>query len=252
MTHRKATVLEKVRHGFFGRDGGVSDGIYTSLNCGYGSSDTREAVRENRTRVAGEMGVGHDDLLTVFQIHSPDVVEVTGTWDVLHPPKADAMVTKTRGIAVAVLAADCAPILFADADAGVVGAAHAGWKGALTGVAQATVEAMETLGAERKNIAAAVGPCIAQASYEVGPEFRDSFLATDPAFEVWFATGRDGRFQFDLTGFVASRLEATGIGAVERLDIDTYPEKNRQFSYRRATHREEPGYGRAVSAIVLD
>ncbi|MEQ9640198.1 MAG: peptidoglycan editing factor PgeF [Alphaproteobacteria bacterium] len=252
MKQHTAKALATVRHGFFGRDGGVSDGIYSSLNCGYGSSDAREAIHENRTRVAGAMGAAHDDLLTLYQVHSANVVEVTETWDVLHPPKADAVVTTTRGIALAVLAADCAPILFADAKAGVVGAAHAGWKGALDGVAQATVEAMVALGAERGNIAAAVGPCIAQPSYEVGPEFRERFLTVDPGHGQWFIAGQDGRFQFDLTGFVASRLDVTGIGAVERLDIDTYPEKNRQFSYRRATHRDEAGYGRAISAIVLD
>jgi hypothetical protein len=252
MIERKAAALARVRHGFYGRDGGVSGGIYRTLNCGYGSRDDRAAVHENRSRVAAALGVGHGALLTVHQVHSPTAIEVTQAWDVLRPPQADAMVTKVPGLALGVLAADCAPVLFADAEAGVVGAAHAGWKGALDGVLEATVAAMVRLGARAGHIAAAVGPCIAQASYEVGPEFRDRFLAADPGHGRWFAAGRDGRCQFDLAGFAASRLAAAGVGTVERLEIDTYPEDNRQFSYRRATHRNEPGYGRAISAVMLD
>jgi YfiH family protein len=252
MMVRTATALNGVRHGFFGRDGGVSTGIYETLNCGYGSRDERAAIRENRARAAARLGVTHDALLTVFQVHSAEVVEVTDAWDVLDPPRADAMVTTRKGLALGVLAADCAPVLFADAGAGVVGAAHAGWKGALDGVLQATVQAMVRLGARLEHIAAAIGPCIAQPSYEVGAEFRDRFLAADAGHARWFVAGNDGRWQFDLPGFAASRLAAAGIGAVQRLDIDTYPENNRQFSYRRATHRQEDGYGRAISAVVLE
>jgi YfiH family protein len=240
-----------IRHGFFGRDGGVSGGIYASLNCGYGSADAPEAVRENRSRVAAALGVGHEALLTVHQAHSAVAVAADAPWPARQPPRADAMVTRRPGLALGVLAADCAPVLFADAEAGVVGAAHAGWRGALDGVLSATVTAMTRLGARPERIAAAIGPCIGQASYEVGPEFRARFLAVDDGHERHFAAGDGGRFRFDLPGFVAARLAAAGLAAVTRLDIDTYPEKNRQFSYRRATHRGEPDYGRAISAIVL-
>lgn len=243
--------LGGVRHGFFTREGGVSGGIYASLNCGYGSDDRPDHVTENRARVAGAVEVAADALLTVYQVHSPGVVTVTETWRPEDAPKADAMVTDRPGIALGVLAADCAPVLFADAQAGVVGAAHAGWKGAIGGVVEATVAAMQELGAARTRIIAAIGPCIAQASYEVGAEFRARFVAEDATHERFFADGaRPDHYQFDLPGFVRSRLEGAGIAAVETVARDTYANET-LFSYRRTTHRGEPDYGRNLSVIAL-
>lgn len=243
--------LDGVRHGFFTREGGVSGGIYASLNCGFGSDDRAENVTENRARVAGAIDVAAEALLTVYQIHSPNVVTVTEAWQPDGAPKADAMVTDRPGVALGILAADCAPVLFADPKAGVIGAAHAGWKGAFGGVVEATVAAMQELGADRRRISAAIGPCIAQQSYEVGSEFRDRFIAMTETHDRFFADGeRSGHYQFDLPGFVRHRLDLAGIVAVETVARDTYADET-LFSYRRTTHRAEPDYGRNLSVIAL-
>jgi len=244
-----AEALGGVRHAFFTRQGGVSAGIYAALNCGFGSGDAREAVAQNRERARAALDASA--LNTVHQVHGVVVVEVDAVWDPLQAPKADAMVTRTPGVALAALAADCAPVLFADPRAGVVASAHAGWRGALAGVTDAAVAAMERLGARRADIRAAVGPCIAQASYEVGPELRAAFekMGSDPIF---FAANAAGRFQFDLKGYVAARLRAAGLAEVEVLPVDTYADAARCFSYRRATHRGEPDYGRLLSCVALD
>lgn len=245
-------VLTHIRHGFFTREGGVSRGIYASLNCGYGSDDNRDHVSENRARVAAKLSVERDKLLTVHQIHSPNVIRVTKPWTPDTAPQADAMVTAVPGIALGVLAADCAPVLFADKKAHIIGAAHAGWKGAFGGVLEATVDAMVELGAERSDIAAAIGPCISKDFYEVGPEFRDRFVERDPANEKWFEPSANaGRFMFDLAGYAEARLEATDIGTVSVLGHCTYQDQKRFFSYRRTTHRGETDYGRQISAIML-
>ena len=244
--------LPGIRHGFFGRRGGVSRGIYDSLNCGPGSKDDPAAVAENRARVASALAVEPANLLSAFQVHSADACIVERAWTVADRPKLDAMVTQRPGIALGVLAADCGPVLFADAQAGVIGAAHAGWKGALGGVLEATVATMEGLGAERGRIAAALGPCIHQASYEVGPEFPAPFLAEDAENEAFFGPSENqGRHMFDLPGYILKRLGAMGLGAATSIGEDTYPDEDGYFSYRRATHRGEDGYGRNVSAIVL-
>ena len=245
-------VLPHVRHGFFTREGGVSKGIYAGLNCGLGSEDDKGAVIENRARIATKLGVARENLITVYQIHSADVIRVTEPWSHEDAPRADAMVTTRPDVALGVLAADCTPVLFADAKARVIGAAHAGWKGAFTGVLEATIVAMTELGARRENIIAAVGPCISRDAYEVGPEFRDRFLEAKATNDIWFTlSARDGYFMFDLTGYVAHRLSAAKIDTVTRLDRCTYGDEPRFFSYRRTTHRGEPDYGRQMSAIAL-
>jgi len=240
-------------HGFFGREGGRSGGIYASLNCGFGSSDDKAVVAANRGIVAAALGVapGPDALRTVHQVHGCTVARPERPWSPQDAPKADAMVTDRPGIALGILTADCAPLLLADPNKGVIGAAHAGWRGALHGVAQATVAAMRELGADPARMIAAVGPCIAQVSYEVGAAFPEPFLAQDPSHAGFFAPGRDGRHQFDLTGYVAAMLRQAGVATVERLDLDTCADPQRFFSYRRATHRGEPDYGRQISAIAL-
>jgi YfiH family protein len=239
-----------IRHGFFGRRGGVSTGIYGSLNCGPGSRDAPEAVCENRSRVARSLGARH--LLSLYQVHGAEVVAVRDAWDTADRPHCDAMVTDRPGLALGILAADCGPILFADAEAGVIGTAHAGWRGALAGVADATVAAMERLGARRERIAAVLGPTIAQPSYEVGAEFPAPFLAQDRANERFFAPGaRPGKFQFDLPGYVVSRLERLGLAAAS-LGRDTCGAPDTYFSYRRTTLAGGGDYGRNVSAIVLE
>ena len=244
--------LPHIRHGFFTREGGVSSGIYASLNCGLGSDDNKGAVSENRARIAADMGVSADQLLTVHQIHSATVQTVTDTWTPATAPQADAMVTTQAGVALGVLAADCTPVLFADHTARVIGAAHAGWKGAFTGVLEATIDAMIALGATRNNITAAVGPCISRDAYEVGPEFRARFLDADTVNEKWFTpSALDGHFMFDLTAFVAARLDAARIDTIERLNLCTYADEQKFFSYRRTTHRGEPDYGRQMSVIAL-
>ena len=241
-----------IAHGFFGRHGGVSQGLYASLNCGYGSGDDAGYVRENRTRAGRQLGVEHDRVLTVHQIHSANAVVVEQCWSREAQPKADAMATREPNIALSILTADCAPILFADAQARVIGAAHAGWKGALGGVAEAAVAAMEQLGAQRKHIVACVGPCISQNSYEVGGEFRAQFLAADAANADFFVAGRrSGHWQFDLPAYVRMRLVKLGLGTVDDVGRCTYADEVDYFSFRRTTHRSEPDYGRNLSGIVL-
>ncbi len=245
------TSASGIRHGYFTRGGGVSRGIYRGLNVGLGSNDDREKVDENRRRVANWFRLPVERLATVHQIHSPDVVMVDQNYSGARP-QADAMVTATPGIALGVLAADCGPILFADAENRVIGAAHAGWKGALTGVLENTVTAMVALGARREAIVACLGPSISQANYEVGPEFVDRFVGHDPAYEQYFSpSSRPGHAMFDLKGLTIDRLHAAGVKA-ESLDLCTYPDAERFFSYRRTTHAKEPDYGRQISAIAIE
>jgi YfiH family protein len=245
-----APALGGTRHGFLGREGGVSTGIFASLNVGLGSGDDRAALAENRRRAVHAVVPGAA-LVTLHQVHSATAVTVIAPFADDARPHADALVTDRHGLALGILTADCAPILFADTRAGVIGAAHAGWKGALGGVAAATVAAMEALGATRANIAAAVGPCIAQRSYEVDAGFRDRFLADDPEHDRFFNSGREGHYQFDLEGFVGARLAACGLMQVTLLGEDTYAQAPRYFSYRRTTHARESDYGRQLSVIAL-
>jgi YfiH family protein len=246
----KAGALSAVPHAFLGRTGGVSAGIFDSLNVGLGSSDDREAVLENRRRAVGAVGCDAA-LVTLHQVHSPTVVTADAAWPDDARPQADGIVTDKRGLALGILTADCAPVLFADVEAGVIGAAHAGWKGAFTGVLANTVSAMEALGADRKRIAAAIGPCIARKSYEVDAAFQRRFVEADPENDSFFTPGREGHHQFDLEGFVARRLAETGIATIEMLGQDTYSQPARYFSYRRTTHAGEPDYGRQISLIAL-
>ena len=244
--------ISDIRHGFFTREGGVSGGIYGSLNCGAGSKDHWPHVSENRSRVAAALGARHDALVTCHQVHSADAIVVTRPWDMGANPKADGMVTNVPGIALGALAADCAPVLFADPEARVIGAAHAGWKGALTGVLEATIAAMATLGARPHRIRAALGPCIGPDAYEVGPEFEARFVESDRSYARFFRrSGAMARPYFDLPGFVLARLAASGLDTVENCTRCTYHDEQSLFSYRRATHRGEADYGRQVSAIVL-
>lgn len=239
-------------HAFFTRQGGVSDGPYASLNGGVGSRDAAAAVAENRRRMAEALGVTPERLLVPYQIHSADAVVVDGPWAPDDRPRCDGLATRTPGLALGVTGADCGMVLLADADAGVIGAVHAGWKGALGGVLGATVDAMASLGARRDAITAVLGPSIAQDSYEVGLDFRERFVAADGAFERFFRrSDRDGHAQFDLHGFIVARLSAAGVGQAIDLGLDTYADEARFFSYRRMTHRGEPDYGRLVSAIAL-
>ena len=241
-----------LRHAFFTRDGGVSEGIYAGLNGGIGSNDDPAHVAENRRRMAEAVGVAPAHFLTVHQIHSPDVAVATAPWETAARPRADAMVTKVPGLALGVTAADCGPVLFADPSARVIGAAHAGWKGALGGVLESTISEMETLGAARENIVAAIGPLIRQPSYEVGAEFVERFVREDSEHSLFFVPStRDGHAMFDLGGFIRMRLERAGVGAIDDTGIDTYPDE-RLFSYRRSVHRKEPDYGRQIHAIVLE
>lgn len=243
--------LHTVTHGFFGRRGGTSSGIFASLNCGPGSADERADVIENRKRVADMLSPGAP-LLTLYQIHSGNAVTVTARWNIGEGPQADAMATNVPNLVLGILTADCTPVLFADPEVGVIGAAHAGWKGALGGVTDSTIAAMEALGAKRNRIAAAIGPCISQANYEVGPEFRERFLESDSAFARFFISGdKPDHFRFDLEGFVAQRLDAASLASIERLSTCTYAAEDDFFSFRRATHRGERDYGRQLSAIVL-
>jgi polyphenol oxidase len=242
-----------LRHGFFTREGGVSSGLFDSLNCGFGSGDAVESVAENRARVAARLGAAAERLVTCYQVHSPNVVEVDAAWRREAAPKADAMVTRTRGLALGILTADCAPVLLADPVAGVVGAAHAGWRGAVGGVLDATVAAMATLGAARERVRASIGPTIGGASYEVGPEFPAPFLAAEPGdADLFRPSPRAGHFLFDLPRYVERRLGRLGIGTVERLPHDTLADEARFFSYRRACLRGEKDYGRLISAIMLE
>ncbi|MEX0367157.1 MAG: peptidoglycan editing factor PgeF [Ruegeria sp.] len=244
-----AASLAPIRHGFFTRKGGASSGIFSGLNCGFGSSDQTEIVAINRARAADAMGVAAEQLAGVHQVHSADAIPVTAPLD--PKPKADAMVTATPGIALSVLTADCQPVLFADADAGVIGAAHAGWKGAQAGVLEATVDAMTQLGAERDNIHAVIGPSISQRAYEVGPEFFELFLDEDPENTRFFAGGDGDRMHFDLPGYGLMRLRAAGVASAEWTRHCTYFDPDRFYSYRRSVHRKDPDYGRLMSVIVL-
>jgi YfiH family protein len=246
----RARALDEVPHGFLGRRGGVSRGLCAGLNIGLGADDDREAVRENRRLAVAAVAPGAA-LATVHQVHSAEAVRAETPWPDEARPHADAMVTDRPGLALGILTADCAPILFADPGAGVVGAAHAGWKGAFGGVVEATVAAMERLGAARGRIAAAVGPCIARRSYEVDDAFLRRFAAADPEHERFFTLGRTGHHQFDLEGFIVARLAEAGLGRIEALGQDTYSQPDLFYSYRRATHRGEPTYGRQVALIAL-
>lgn len=240
--------LGAVRHGFFTREGGVSTGIYASLNGGQGSRDLTEAVEENRARIRDHLGA--TDLVTVHQVHSARAHPVSGPWQE-KPEEGDALVTSTTGVAIAVLVADCTPVLFCDRQNGVVGAAHAGWKGALGGVLEATIDAMEGLGAQRDQVVAVAGPTISQRAYEVGPEFVETFIDEDDENARFFAGGKDDRAMFDLPGFVLKRLRATGIAEASWTGHCTYSDEDRFYSYRRSCHRNEPDYGRLMAAVVL-
>jgi YfiH family protein len=246
------SAIPGIRHGFFTREGGVSGGVYAGLNGGLGSRDDPADVRENRRRMAERLGVTPENFLSVHQTHSPDAIVATGPWPVPVRPKADAMVTTNEGVALGVTTADCAPILFADARARVIGAAHAGWKGALTGILESTIDAMETLGAERGGMVAAIGPLIRQSSYEVGSEFVARFIDADAENGVFFLPGeRDGHAMFDLAGYIRRRLENAGVLMIDDLGVDTYSD-TRCYSYRRSVHRKEADYGRHVHAIALE
>jgi len=246
------SALPGIAHGFFTREGGVSAGPYATLNVGLGSADARDAVIENRARVARALGVDDHALAMPYQIHSPDVVVVEEPWAHGEGPRADAVVTARPGLAVGVATADCGPILFADARGHAVGAAHAGWKGAIGGVIEATVAAMERLGAARADIVAVLGPTISADAYEVGPEFVERFVGEDPEHARFFRPStRPGHAMFDLPAFIGMRLAAAGVGKAENLALCTYSDEDRFFSYRRTTHRREPDYGRLVSAIAL-
>lgn len=242
-----------ILHGFFSAEGGVSEGLYASRNCGFGSADARENVAANRARCLADLAPRAGAVLvTAYQVHSPTALRVTEPWEPGAAPQADALVTDRPGLALGILTADCAPVLFADAEAGVIGAAHAGWKGALGGVLEATVQEMLALGARAERISAAVGPHIAQGSYEVGPEFRDRFLAADPANDHFFApSDRPGHARFALGAYVGARLAGLGLGQVSVDANDTAAADLRFFSYRRACLAGEPDYGRGLSAIVL-
>jgi polyphenol oxidase len=246
----RSELLGDVPHGFLGRRGGVSQGEMWGLNVGYGSGDDPALIAENRRRAIESVLPGAD-LATVHQVHSPTIVHVEQPWEHDQRPHADAMVTDRRGLLLGVLTADCAPVLFADAEAGVVAAAHSGWRGAISGVNEATIEAMEQLGARRERIAAAVGPSVEQKSYEVDDAFRDRFIEQDKAHRRFFVAGPVGKPHFDLSGYILQRLSNAGIAKAEALGFDTYSDADRFYSYRRSTHRNEPSYGRQISMIGL-
>ena len=246
----RATSLGSIPHGFLGRRGGVSVGEISGLNVGYGSNDDREAIGENRRRAVDAV-LPEAELVTVHQVHSAEAIFADHAWPQDERPRADAIVTDRRGLLLGILTADCAPVLLADEDGGVIGAAHAGWRGALAGVTDSAIAAMEKLGARRERIAAAVGPCIAQLSYEVDEAFRARFLDEEPGSERFFAESAMGKPHFDLPAYVVHRLIAAGIEQVEALHLDTYAEPDRFYSYRRSTHRGEADYGRQASLIAL-
>jgi purine-nucleoside/S-methyl-5'-thioadenosine phosphorylase / adenosine deaminase len=241
-----------IRHAFFTRRGGVSTGLFAALNCGFGSGDDFGKVARNRALAAAELDLSPDRLVSCHQVHGTEIVTVERPWRREDNPRADGMVTEVPGIALGILAADCAPVLFADPDAGVVGAAHGGWRGALAGVAEATVAAMARLGARAERIRAGIGPCIGQGSYEVGPEFERTFAEADPDSPAFFVRAeRPGRFRFDLPGYIAHRLARLGLAAVQQSGHDTAAEEDLFFSYRRACLRGEKDYGRGLAAIAL-
>lgn len=252
MIQSDALRLDGITHGFFTREGGVSGGLFQSLNCGMGSGDDREAVYQNRARVAERIGVTPDRLLSAWQVHSAEAVVVNGPWQGEERPRVDGLVTRTPGVGLGVLTADCGPVLFADGQAGVIGAAHAGWKGALTGVTTRTIDVMEEQGAQRSRIVAVIGPMISQTAYEVGPEFPGRFTEADPANARFFRpSSRAGHSMFDLPAYLEHRLRSEGVGQVVNLSLCTFGDEQRFFSYRRATHRNEKDYGRLISAIAL-
>jgi YfiH family protein len=251
LTDARLAALPGIRHGFFTRAGGVSSGIYASLNCGVGSKDDRALVLENRGRAMAALGLAADRLATPYQVHGINTVVVTAAWAPGQGPKADAVVTDRPGIALGIGSADCGPILFADAEARVIGAAHSGWRGALAGVGVACVAAMETLGARRERVVAVLGPTISQANYEVGAEVRAQFIAVRPGNERFFRpSARADHFLFDLPAAIVASLSDAGIRGTS-MDLCTYADPERFFSYRRATHRKEADYGRMLSAIAL-
>ncbi len=260
MTNRRPTPLDDpdlasisgIRHGFFTKQGGVSTGVYASLNIGFGSDDDTAAVTENRARTMQALDLEKTALTTVYQVHGDTVAKVTDPWPHSAAPKADGLVTNRPGAALGIATADCAPVLFADPDAGVIGACHAGWKGALGGITDRTIEGMEELGARRDRVLAVIGPCIAQTSYEVGTEFRDAFLSAAPDNARYFGPGvRADKFQFDLPGYVRDRLDRAGVGEARWIGRDTRAEEDLFFSYRRTTLNGEKDYGRLLSAIAL-
>ena len=248
---KNLSALGGIRHAFFTREGGVSEGVYASLNAGIGSGDDPAKVAENRARMAKAVGVTSERFLTAYQIHSPNVVVAETPWPADARPRADAIVTRQPGLAIGVSTADCGPVLFADPQARVVGAAHAGWRGALSGVLEATIAAMERLGATRGRLVVAIGPMISQRNYEVGNEVVEQFTKADAENARFFAAGQPGHAQFDLPGLIASRLARAGIRPVEDLGVCTYADPRLFYSFRRATHRAEPDYGRHVNAIAL-
>jgi len=252
LTSPLLSAVPGLRHAFFTREGGVSGGIYRSLNAGIGSQDDPASVTENRRRMAERIGVSPRHFLTMYQTHSPDVIVATEPWPEGPRPRADAIVTRTEGLAIGASAADCGPILLVDPKARVIGAAHAGWKGALTGILESAIAAMEKLGGERGRIIAAIGPLIRQPSYEVGHEFVARFIEADADNARFFLpSAREGHAMFDLAGYIRQRLESAGILVIDDIGVDTYADEN-FFSYRRSAHRNEPDYGRHVHAIVLE
>lgn len=243
---------EGVRHAFFTRQGGVSTGVYATLNGGVGSKDERAHVLENRARMAATLGVKPENFLVPFQFHSADAIVADAPWDVDHRPRADGIVTRTRGIGLGVTGADCGVVLFSDAKGGVIGAAHSGWKGALTGVLEATIARMVDIGAERSRIVAVLGPTIGPDSYEVGAEFVARFVENDAGHATFFRPSRrEGHSMFDLPGFISMRMEKAGLAAFRNLGLDTYADEERFYSYRRSVHRGEPDYGRLVAGVAL-
>ena len=252
VTSSTLSALAGVRHAFFTRAGGVSSGIYASLNGGVGSQDDPSHVAENRARMAKTLGVAPENFITAYQIHSPDVIVAEKPWRADARPKADAVVTRVPGLAIGVTTADCGPILFADRKAGVLGAAHAGWRGAISGVIEATLDAMEKLGARSENIVTALGPMIRQPNYEVGAEFFRTFISASRDNDRFFQdSARPDHYRFDLPGYIAARLALTGVAPIDDCGLCTYAEPDRFYSYRRSQHRNEPDYGRHVNAIVL-
>ena len=245
--------IPEIRHGFFERNGGASKGLYASLNCGLGSDDNKELVLQNRSQVASRLNLTAEQLTNVHQYHSPDIVTVSEPWDVADAPKADGMVTNVSNIGLGILTADCAPVLFADQKAGVIGAAHAGWRGAVAGVTDNIITAMENLGADRSSITAVIGPTISRTAYEVGPEFFATFIEQDESHTQFFIPStRDDHHMFDLPGYVIQRLQRANLASVSWVEMCTYAQEDKFFSYRRATHNKEKDYGRQISVITLN